>query len=163
MSGRWIVVRTHPNCEKIAIRNLQNQYYTYYQPKILERKRINKQLKLVEQPLFPCYLFVHIINKWASLNSTHGIASVICMGSMPAIVSDNVIEDLKKREVDGIIQLPKAKTFTIGDKVTITNGPFAAQQGLVERMSTKERQQVLLSLLQNQIKILVDEDDLTIT
>jgi len=113
----------------------------------------------VEAPLFPCYLFIEIKDKWRSLHSTYGIAAVIG-GSIPAIVRDQVIDDLRSREQNGYIQLPKSKKFDVGDEVTIKAGAFAGQTALVARMPVKERQKVLLALLGNKIRALVDECDL---
>lgn len=156
----WTVARTHPNAEKIAIRNLENQDFEYYQPKILEKRIKNNKTKLVEQSLFPCYLFVRVVDKWRSLQYTYGIAGVISNGSMPAIVRDQVIDDLKAREERGYIQLPKPKHIQAGDTVKINDPRFEGQIALVERMPVKDRQKVLLALLSNKIRILVDESDL---
>ena len=156
----WTCVRVHPNCDKIAIRNLVNQDFNYYQPKILERKLRKQRQLLVEQPLFPNYLFVEIINKWLTLQSTYGIAAVLSAGSLPSIVNDSIINDLKSREVNGFIQLPKPKKFNIGDQVQINAGVFTGQKALVERMNPSERQKVLLALLGNKIKVLIDEDEI---
>lgn len=159
--SHWTVARTHPNCEKIAIHNLERQGFSYYQPKILERKKKKKQgIVLAESPLFPCYLFVMIEKKWISLQSTYGIAAVLSAGSVPAIVRDSIIDDLKKRELNGYIQLPKPAKFDVGDRVTIKQGAFAEHQALVERMPSNERQKVLLALLSNQIRVLVSEEQL---
>lgn len=157
----WTVVRTHPNCEKIAIHNLERQNFDYYQPKILERKKRKQGMAWVESPLFPCYLFVKVVNRWMSLHSTHGVASVISAGMTPAIVRDSVVDSLRKREdSSGFIQLPKPPMLRVGDTVTIKTGAFAAQTALVERMPVKDRQKVLLALLSNKIRILVDESEL---
>jgi transcriptional antiterminator RfaH len=155
----WTVARTHPNSEKIAIDNLKRQDFIYYQPKILERKLRKQRIQYVEAPLFPCYLFVYVIDKWRSLHSTHGIAALLG-GSSPSIVRNDVIDDLRAREHNGIIQLPKLKQFEIGDKVSIQSGAFAGHLALVERMPSKERQKILLALLSNKIRVLVAEDDL---
>ena len=156
----WICARTHPNSEKIAIRNLKNQDFGYYQPLILERKIRKNKVQMVETPLFPCYLFVRVIDHWRSLQSTYGVASVLSAGSFPAIVQDKIIQDLKARESNGFIQLPKDDRFGVGDVVQIKTGVFAGQQGLVERMSAKDRQEILLSLLGGGIKVLIPENDL---
>lgn len=151
----WIVARTHPNSEKIAIHNLQRQEFTYYQPLILERKIRKNRLQSVEVPLFPCYLFVQVMDKWRSLHSTYGVADLL------GKIGDQIIEDLRSREQNGYIQLPKPKKFVEGDKVTIGgNSVFAGQQALVDKMPSKDRQKVLLALLSNQIRILVNEADL---
>jgi transcriptional antiterminator RfaH len=156
----WTVVRTHPNSEKIAAENLKRQEFVYYQPLLQERKVVRGRVQQVSVPLFPNYIFVNVIDRWRSLNSTHGVASLITSGSMPAIVQDHVIADLRKREVNGFIQLPKAAAFKAGDKVLIKSGLFASQTALVQRMPVKERQKILLALLSNKISILVDESDI---
>lgn len=79
---------------------------------------------------------------------------------MPALVQDQIIDSLKQREQNGFIQLPKERRFREGDKVTISAGPFIGQQGLVEKMSNKEREKILLALLSNKIKVLIDETNL---
>jgi transcriptional antiterminator RfaH len=154
--SHWACARTHPNSEKIAINNLLRQDFSYYQPLIQEKKLIKGKIKLVEVPLFPCYLFIKVVDKWRSLQSTHGIASIV-----PGSVQEYVIDSLKSREQNGYIQLPKAKMFEVGDRVTINKpGSFYGQEALVERMSTKERQRVLLALLSGGIKVLVNEDEI---
>lgn len=158
----WVVARTKPNQEKIAIRNLENQKFGYYQPLILERRKVKGVFKQVEQPLFPNYLFVRIVDRWNVLNSTYGIASIICNGAHPAIVKDNIINDLMIREVNGYIKLPAMKKMVAGDKVTIVKGPFAGHSALVDRMPAKERQKILLSLLSGQIKLLLEEDEVEV-
>ena len=158
--SQWAVIRTKPNCERLAIDNLKRQDFTYYQPLILE-KRIKKQkLVSVEVPLFPCYLFVQIGSQWRSLNYTYGVASVVSVGSVPAILSDDIIQGLRKREHNGYIQLPKAKLFQVGDTVSIKDGPFQGQKGLVERMNGSERQKVLLALLDSRLRVLIDDSSL---
>jgi transcriptional antiterminator RfaH len=159
-NGWWTVVRTHPNSEARAILNLERQDFECYQPKILEKKLRKQKLTTVESPLFPSYLFVKVVNKWMSLKNTYGVAAMISTGSLPAQVRDEVIQDLRDREVNGFIQLPKAKQFEAGDAVTITGGAFAGHTALVERMPAKDRQKVLLALLSNKIRVLVDISEL---
>jgi transcriptional antiterminator RfaH len=158
--GWWTVARTHPNSEAKAILNLQRQGFEYYQPRILEKKLRKQKLQTVESPLFPNYLFVKIVNKWLSLQYTYGIASIISTGSLPAQVQDQVIDDLRSREVNGFIQLPKASKLSVGDVAVIKEGVFAGQSGLIERMSGGDRQKILLALLSNKIKVLVGSDEL---
>ena len=150
----WIAARIHPNCDKMAETNLARQEFTYYGPKILERRIVRGRQQLVEQPLFPCYLFVQVIDRWRTLQSTYGIADLIGQ------VRDSIIDDLKKREQNGFIQLPKARQFEVGDQVMIKKGSFAGQLALVDRMPSKDRQKILLALLANKISCLVDESDL---
>lgn len=160
MNGFWTCARTHPNAEKIAMYNLQRQDFEYYQPKLLERRiKRHKQLN-VEVPLFPCYLFVRVTEKWRSLQYTYGIASIISAGGIPSIVQDSVIDGLRKRELGGYVQLPSDRRFNTGDQVKIQSGAFAGQHALVQRMPARDRQKILLSLLANKINALVDKAEL---
>jgi transcriptional antiterminator RfaH len=151
---QWFVIKTRPNCEKMAVQNLRNQDFEYYLPMILEKHVRKCDSRTVESPLFPSYLFVKVQEVWRSILGTRGVSDIIGQ------ISDNIIQDLKRREVNGYIQLPKAKRFAVGDTVKITSGPFANQQALVQRMPTKERQKVLLALLSNQISVLISEEDI---
>lgn len=153
----WLVIRTHPNCEKMAIRNLENQDFNYRQFLISERKKQRNKFVMLPAPLFPCYIFVEACGHWPRLQSTYGVASIVMSGSRPALLKQSAIDSLHEREVDGIVQLP-SKRFKVGDKVTIKDGPFAAQSALVARMPAKDRQKVLLALLANQISVLVDPE-----
>ena len=155
----WAVAKVKPNQDKIAIQNLRNQGFGYYYPLTLELKRTRAGMQKVPVPLFPSYMFVQVVNKWACLNSTHGLAGVLMSSGYPAAVNDKVIDSLRQREQGGIIKLPKER-LQIGDKVTINSGLFAGQQALVERMSNKEREKVLLALLNGKAKVLIDELDL---
>lgn len=159
--NQWIVLRTHPNCEKMAIRHIENQGFTPYQPLIPERKKIRGRLHMIPTPLFPNYIFVQLIERgWYVLKSTYGVSSIVGGTSSPSILRGCVVDDLRRREKNGLIQLPQQRHFAVGDKVTIRRGLLAGQQALVERMPARERQRVLLALLGNKISVLVDESDL---
>ena len=158
---QWLVLRTHPNCEKMAIRHIRNQGFTPYQPLIMDRKTIRSRVQMVPVPLFPNYIFVQLIERgWYVLKSTYGVSSIVGGSSSPSILRGCVVDDLRRRERNGLIQLPQQKHFAVGDKVIIQKGLFAGQQALVDRMPAKERQKVLLNLLSNHISVLVDESDL---
>lgn len=160
MYAYWAVGKVKPNQDKIAIQNLRNQGFENYYPRTLELKRTRQGMQRCPVPLFPSYIFIRVINKWACLNSTHGLAGVLMSSGYPAVVNDKTIEQLRQREIGGIIRLPKERRFAEGDTVTINAGPFAGQQGLVERMSSRERQNVLLALLSGSAKVLIDEENL---
>lgn len=162
----WLVAKTKPNSEQIALRNIKNQLFEYYFPRIQVKKAKRKKTVLVEQPLFPGYLFVKInpLQHWTSLKYTYGVHSVIMASQkVPATVPEAILEDLRAREdQQGFIVLPAPRRLLEGDTVTIKSGPFHGHRGLVEKMNGKERQRVLLALLGNQIRVLVDESDLDV-
>ena len=68
-------------------------------------------------------------------------------GVRPARVADQVIDDLRKRERNGLIELPQRSGLKPGDQVRILQGSFARQLGLYAGMRAHERVLVLLALL----------------
>ena len=80
----------------------------------------------------------------------HGL---IMDGIKPARVADQIIDDLRKRERNGLIELPKRPGLKPGDQVRILQGPFAGRLGLYAGMRPHERVLVLLALLGRQQRV----------
>ena len=74
-------------------------------------------------------------------------------GNGPARVADHIIDELKSRERDGLVELPAAlrprplARFKVGDQVKITDGPMRGFKGLIAGLKPHERVAVLLELL----------------
>ena len=82
-----------------------------------------------------------------------GVIGLIMDGIRPARVADQIIDDLRKRERNGLIELPKRPGPKPGDQVRILQGPFAGQLGLYAGMRAHERVLVLLALLGGQQRV----------
>ena len=60
-------------------------------------------------------------------------------GEQPARVPDQVIAELRKRERNGVIELPKQRTLKCGDRVRILRGPFQDHLAIFADMKPRER------------------------
>ena len=99
-------------------------------------------------PLFPGYAFVAIMLQWHAARWCPGIRGMVMDGDKPAKVPDAVIDDLKKRERDGLIELPPPPGLQRGDRVRIVRGAFAGQLALFDGMRSHQKvPAVLLQLL----------------
>ena len=76
----------------------------------------------------------------------------------PARVADQIIDDLRKRERNGLIELPKRPALQPGDQVQILQGPFAGQLGPYAGMRPHERVLVLLALFGGQQRVELAKD-----
>jgi transcriptional antiterminator RfaH len=115
-------------------------------------------------PLFPRYLFVAVdiaAQRWRSIQSTFGVARLICNGEEPAPVPNAILDAIKQREDDeGLVQISRER-FLHGARVQITDGPFASCLGLFEGARDDERVAVLLDLLGRKVRVLIDDVALT--
>src|SRR5262249_55482167 len=104
---RWYVVQTQPHAENRALQHLERQGYRTYLPRYLKRRRHARRVETVAAPLFPRYLFVAVdlaSQRWRSIQSTVGVARLVCNGEAPAMVAGDVVAGLKRREnADGFV------------------------------------------------------------
>jgi transcription antitermination factor NusG len=60
------------------------------------------------------------------------VCGIVKSGQAPAVVPDAVINDIRRRERDGVIELRQLRT---GSRVRILSGPFRNQLGLCANMN----------------------------
>jgi transcriptional antiterminator RfaH len=78
------------------------------------------------------------------------VTALIMDGVAPAKVPDQVIDEIRRREVRGAIELPQAPGMKVGARVRVLGGPFAGHLGLYAGMRPHERVEVLFMLLGSQ-------------
>jgi transcription antitermination factor NusG len=165
-SQSWFVVRTQPFRERWAAENCYRQGAETYLPQVEETTKILTSGRMITtlrpKPLFPGYLFVRTIGyQWRFLLGTFGVIDLIANASGPSRVKHSVIEDLKQRERNGCVQLPKpAARFSPDDPVRPNEGAFEGLVGLVEGYASAKRVQVLLDFLGRKVSVLFAEEQL---
>jgi transcriptional antiterminator RfaH len=119
--------------------------------------------KTLEVPaaLFPGYLFIRIVEgRWWDARWSVGVARIILDGNRPAVVADAVIDGIKAREVDGLIQLaPPPSEFNPGDRLRIVQGAFAGHLAVYAGMTSRQRIEVLLILLGSPRRVTLPKAD----
>ncbi len=144
----WTVAQTKPFCERKAQRFLTEQGFESYLPLVQNTKIIRHKKQKRISALFSRYIFVRIIDHWHSVRSTIGISNIVLERGAPALIKEEIISDLKKRENNkGFIELQKKEKFKKGQKVRVLSGRFTGYLALYDGMSRKQRERVLLSML----------------
>lgn len=153
---RWFVVHTHARGELKALVQLRHQGFAAYLPRYLAERYHARRHDWVEKALFPRYLFTQLDlgrDRWRAVYSTIGVRTLVSAGDRPLPVPTEIIEAIRAREDErGYVVLGGGCTFRRGDRVRITEGPFAAAEGLFEDRSGAERVIVLLDLLGREVK-----------
>src|ERR1700723_2057629 len=149
---RWYLIHTKPVREGIAELNLQRQGYETYVPRILTPARRRGRWCDHVVPLFPRYLFLQLSEGCQALGpvrSSVGVAGIVRFGTRYAIVSQQIITQLRLRAdpETGLHRLAKPTSPARGAAVRITAGPFEGLDGVFEREAGSERVVVLLNLL----------------
>lgn len=159
----WYLIYSKPRQERIARENLARQFYEVYLPLI--HHRIRRQARTMDQivPMFPRYLFIHLdnqIDNWKPIRSTLGVARMVAFGNNPAIVPNQLISQLKKREgEDGVHTIPEKK-LARGVAVRIIDGALAGYEAIFEARNSRERVTLLLQIAGQPVPVHLRETDI---
>ena len=133
--------------EALALHCLGLNGFTTYLPRLRVRKMVHGRRITVTPPLFPGYLFIAIQNgRWWDARWSPGIISLILDHDVPAKVPDAVIDEIRRREVGGLIELAR-QGIKRGARVRILRGPFEGHLAIYHDSKPRDRIEVLLQLL----------------
>ena len=141
----WYLVKTKPREERKVLSYLDLAHYTYLFPTYW--KTIMFGRKREKKPLFPGYVFVYLCLKddYHTIRYTRGVSGFVRFGGLPIPVQEEIIESLKARtREDGTIRMI-SKPLNKGDRVKISEGPFAGFEAVfIESLNDGERVALLL-------------------
>lgn len=154
----WYLVHTKPRQEKCAQENLHRQGYQCYLPTLPSEKLHQGQLTISDEPLFPRYLFIQLsqgdsAKSWAPIRSTKGVSRLVSFGIKPARVDDGLIELLRMQETS--VQSEPERLFRTGERVRLTEMPFAGIEGIYQVADGERRVMVLIEILNKPVAVRV--------
>ena len=164
-ADRWYVAKTRPNAESKATYHLKRQGFDVYLPQFLRRIKHARRVSWQPRPLFPSYLFVAMSaaqQRWRAINSTIGIAHLICDERGPVPVPAGIVEGIRSDEDErGLVLTGRKVPFKKGAEVQIMSGAFADHIGRFEGATDDERVVILLDLLGREVRTRVKLDAIT--
>jgi transcriptional antiterminator RfaH len=154
----WAVSRVELHRERLALHCLGLAGFETYLPRLRDRRVVRGRRIEVTPPLFPGYLFILIQERWWDARWCPGTLGLIMNGAGPAHVPDAVVDEIRRRERNGAIVLPRVGPKP-GDRVRLLAGPFQGHLAIYAGMSGLERVAVLLSLLGGERRITLARRD----
>lgn len=146
---RWYLAQTLPHQEDRAQSALELQGFRNFLPRRLKTMRHARRLRTVNAPLFPRYIFVALDldrDRWRSVNGTRGVSSLVMAHEQPVPAPVGVVETLILSTANSG-QIRFVEEYEIGQTIRLIAGPFAQSLGVLDRLSSKERVEVLLNIM----------------
>ena len=151
MDNFWIVLRTQPRREPVAVRSVAARGVEAYAPRLPtsdERRAL----------VFPGYLFARPLpgtDDLLRIRSVPGIAYVLPRGGPPAELPESVIQLLRRREAEPPQPLQR------GEKVLVLAEPFRSMEAIFDRrLNAAGRVRVLLELVHRVVRLDLNEAQL---
>jgi transcriptional antiterminator RfaH len=145
----WYVIRTKHYKERVVTQRAALFVQDVYLPLLKTKRRgLGRLIERIE-PLFPCYIFARLKLNEAHYRLMHspGVTGIVCCGTEPCEVDPLIVEDIKSREVDGVIVLG-SPMLRPQQRVTIMEGVFCGIEAVFERyLSSGERVAVLFDTI----------------
>src|SRR6266576_6609642 len=113
--SHWAVVQVESQREHFVRLLLMRARYETYLPRIKIRSRIGL--------LFPGYLLVRIADQFYPVMWTPGVVRLLMSGDRPAVLAEDIVTNIRKREIGGFVKLPTPRRrLKKGQNVRISNG-----------------------------------------
>jgi transcription antitermination factor NusG len=100
--------------------------------------------------------------QWHAVRWAPGTLGLVMNGAEPARVSDSVIDEIRGREVNGLIELVPPPSLRRGARVRILRGPFAGHLAIFADMKPRERVEILLQLLGGEQRVTLATKDIEV-
>jgi transcriptional antiterminator RfaH len=160
----WYLVYTKPRQEQLALENIARQGYTCFLPQLPEEKVVRGVLCAEQRPLFPRYLFVQLDTdmngrSWAPIRSTTGVSRLVSFGHQPAKVANDLVSLIDERCNSGVHKVKPL--FQPGERLSITQGPFAGVEAIFKETNAERRIMVLIELMSRTVTLELAPNQIT--
>ncbi|HYE26171.1 MAG TPA: UpxY family transcription antiterminator [Clostridia bacterium] len=158
-SVRWYAVNTHPHHEKKALEHLRALQVEAFLPLYQRKKRWrNRTTSMLESPLFPGYVFVHIgLESRFTVLNVPSIRSFIASGGLPVPVPDHDIEMLRTNLAG---RNPEPFPFVkVGERVRVRSGPLHGLEGLLVQRKKRWRLVLSMDVVMRSVSVEIDAAD----
>ncbi len=152
----WFVINTKPKKEFQVEKLFTEGGIEIYNPKYMHENKI--------KAFFPGYGFVYFDfpAQYQLVKYTRGVKRVVGSREAPTAIHEEVIREIKSREIDGLIELYKyGEEPEVGDEIEVMEGPLKGLRGIFKKeLTAKERVIILLNYVTYQGQLIIEKEKL---
>ncbi len=158
-ASHWYAVYTCSRHEKRVADFLHGSQVDCFLPLYKSVRRWKDRQKLLDLPLFPSYVFVHIpIQHRMRVLTAPGVVQIVSVDGKPVPLPESEIDRLRSSGV-GAKNLEPHPYLKTGRRVRVRYGAMAGLEGILVRRKEKLRLVLSVELIQRSVALEVDEAD----
>lgn len=156
--ARWYAVQTRARHEQRIGTGLRQRGISALAPTMPQAHRWSDRTKIVEVPLFSCYVFVHLsISSTQRLEvlKTPGVFRFVNVNGAPAEIPDSQIDGIQT-VVANNLSVSACGFIQIGQKVRIRGGALDGVEGILQSHGSGQKLIMSVDLIQRSIELTVE-------
>lgn len=158
-AGPWFALQVVPRHEKSVDKILEYRGCNHFLPTCRVRRRWSDRVSIVEEPLFPGYVFCRSqSNLMEIIRGSAGIICVVAFGGRPHPVPDKEIEALQQI-VRGNREYSAFPYLNVGQKVQVISGPLTGVSGTVTQFKNRDRLVISLEVIMKSVSVEIDKSE----
>jgi transcription antitermination factor NusG len=154
----WYAIRTRSRHEKVVERLLQGQEIEVFYPIASQLHQWSDRRKMVESPLFPGYVFVHIASspeERVRVLRTHGVVEIVgYQGQGIAIPCEQI--SAVRALVDSDISFTKHAFLKVGQRVRVRGGSLDGVEGILVAQNGTRNLVISVEPIQRSLSIRIE-------
>lgn len=153
---RWFAIRVRSRCEKAVAASARSKGFEEFLPLYRSRHRWSDRSKLVDEPLFPGYVFCRLNpDQRFALLTIPGVMHLVGTANVPeALAEDEIVAIREVLRKDGAIE--PWPFLEDGSRVRLQSGPLAGLEGLLVQADPKQRLVMGLSVLKQSVAVEIE-------
>ncbi len=155
----WYAVHTKARHEKKVNQRLLDKGVESYLPLNTVYRRWSDRYKKVQEPLFSCYVFVHIaLRDRLDVLQTDGVVRLVSTRGIPSRIPDEQIEAIR-RLLDEERKIENVDMFTPGKKVRVVQGILKGLEGTLVTIKGENRLVITIESIRQAISVEINPRD----
>jgi transcription antitermination factor NusG len=154
----WYVLKIRTGGERTAVAALRNRGFVPYCPTQKKSRRYSDRIKVVDEAVFPGYLFCEFdAQRKLPIISSPGVEYILGAAGGPIAVPEEELINIRRMVDAGASAVP---SLLRGQRVRVTGGPLEGVEGTLVRNDTGNSLVVSIELLNQGACLHIDESNI---
>jgi transcription antitermination factor NusG len=159
MIAPWAAVYTRHQHEKTVAEMLTTKGFEVFLPLYDSVRRWKQRRKVLQMPLFPCYVFVRgAVTRRLPVLTTPGVHMILCEGEKVATIPEEEIQAIRTT-VSGDLRVEPHPFLKCGERVRVIRGSLSGIEGILVRKKNAFRLVLSVSMLAQSVAVEVYAED----
>jgi transcription antitermination factor NusG len=157
-TAEWYAVHTYPRHEKVVAERIQQQGMTTFLPMLTEMHRWSDRKKVVQLPMFSCYVFVQLVptnEQRLRVLETNGVISFVGSQRIGTAIPDDQIEAVRTL----MVQRADCRThpfLKIGQRVKVRGGALDGMEGVLVSQNGDDSLVISVDAIQRSLAVRIN-------